>query len=39
MAMNKYNYFKDNKDLLNEYDRREVYLVYQASLMNGIKYN
>ena len=37
MAMNKYNYFKDNKDLLNEYDRREAYLVYQASLMRGAK--
>lgn len=36
-ALNKYNYFKDNKDLLNEYDRREAYLVYQASLMRGAK--
>ena len=34
-AINKYNYFTDNKDLLNEYDRREAYLVYQASLMRG----
>ena len=34
-AINKYNYFTDNKDLLNEYDRREAYLVYQHSLMRG----
>ena len=34
-AINKYNYFTDNEDLLNEYDRREAYLVYQASLMRG----
>ena len=34
-AMNKYNYFTDNKDLLNEYDKREAYLFYQASLMRG----
>ena len=34
-AMKKYNYFTDNEDLLNEYDRREAYLVYQASLMRG----
>ena len=32
-AINKYNYFTDNKDLLNEYDRREAYLIYQDSLM------
>ena len=36
-AINKYNYFTDNEDLLNEYDRREAYLVYQASLMRGSK--
>ena len=36
-AMKKYNYFTDNEDLLNEYDRREAYLVYQASLMRGAK--
>ena len=36
-AMKKYNYFTDNKDLLNEYDKREAYLVYQASLMRGSK--
>ena len=35
--MNKYNYFTDNEDLLNEYDRREAYLVYQSSLMRGAK--
>ena len=34
-AMKKYNYFTDNKDLLNEYDKREAYLFYQASLMIG----
>ena len=33
--MNKYNYFTDNEDLLNEYDKREAYLVYQHSLMRG----
>ena len=36
-AINKYNYFTDNKDLLNEYDRREAYLIYQDSLMRGAK--
>ena len=36
-AMKKYNYFTDNKDLLNEYDRRESYLIYQDSLMWGAK--
>ena len=35
--MNKYNYFTDNEDLLNEYDKREAYLVYQASLMRDFK--
>ncbi|WP_432632666.1 Rpn family recombination-promoting nuclease/putative transposase [Brachyspira sp.] len=34
-AMKKYNYFTDNKDLLNEYDKREAYLFYQSSLMRG----
>ena len=34
-AMKKYNYFTDNEDLLNEYDKREAYLFYQASLMRG----
>ena len=34
-AIDKYNYFTDNKDLLNEYDKREAYLFYQASLMRG----
>ena len=34
-AMKKYNYFTDNEDLLNEYDKREAYLVYQSSLMRG----
>ena len=34
-AIKKYNYFTNNEDLLNEYDRREAYLVYQASLMRG----
>ncbi|WP_307972287.1 Rpn family recombination-promoting nuclease/putative transposase [uncultured Brachyspira sp.] len=34
-AMKKYNYFTDNEDLINEYDRREAYLVYQSSLMRG----
>ncbi len=24
-AINKYNYFTDNEDLLNEYDKREAY--------------
>ena len=32
-AIDKYNYFTDNKDLLNEYDRREAFLVYQSSIM------
>ena len=32
-AINKYNYFTDNEDLLNEYDRKETYLIYQDSLM------
>ena len=32
-AMKKYNYFTDNEELLNEYDKREAYLVYQHSLM------
>ena len=36
-AINKYNYFTDNEDLLNEYDRREAYLVYQHSLMRDFK--
>ena len=36
-AIKKYNYFTDNEDLLNEYDRREAYLVYQHSLMRGAK--
>ena len=36
-AMKKYNYFTDNKDLLNEYDRREAFLVYQSSLMRDFK--
>ena len=36
-AIKKYNYFTDNEDLLNEYDRRETYLVYQSSLMRGAK--
>ena len=36
-AMKKYNYFTDNEDLINEYDRREAYLVYQSSLMRGAK--
>ena len=35
--MNKYNYFTDNEDLVNECDRREAYLVYQSSLMRGAK--
>ena len=34
-AMEKYNYFTDNEELLNEYDKREAYLVYQHSLMRG----
>ena len=36
-AMKKYNYFTDNEDLLNEYDKREAYLVYQHSLMWDFK--
>ena len=36
-AINKYNYFTDNKDLLNEYDRREAFLVYQSSIMRDFK--
>ena len=36
-AINKYNYFTDNKDLLNEYDRREAYLICKDSLMRGLK--
>ena len=36
-AMEKYNYFTDNEDLLNEYDKREAYLVYQHSLMRDFK--
>ena len=36
-AIKKYNYFTNNEDLLNEYDRREAYLVYQSSLMRGAK--
>ena len=36
-AMKKYNYFTYNEDLLNEYDRREAYLVYQSSLMRDAK--
>ena len=36
-AMKKYNYFTDNEDLLNEYDKREAYLVYQHSLMLDFK--
>ena len=36
-AMKKYNYFTDNEDLLNEYDKREAYLVYQHSLMRDFK--
>ena len=36
-AINKYNYFTDNEDLLNEYDKREAYLVYQHSLMRDFK--
>ena len=36
-AIKKYNYFTDNEDLLNEYDRREAYLVYQHSLMRDFK--
>ena len=36
-AMKKYNYFTDNEDLLNEYDKREAYLVYQHSLMQDFK--
>ena len=36
-AINKYNYFTDNKDLLNEYDRKEAYLIYQDSLIRGEK--
>ena len=36
-AINKYNYFTDNENLLNEYDKREAYLVYQHSLMRDFK--
>ena len=36
-AINKYNYFTDNEDLLNEYDKREAFLVYQHSLMRDFK--
>ena len=36
-AMEKYNYFTDNEELLNEYDKREAYLVYQHSLMRDFK--
>ena len=36
-AMKKYNYFTNNEDLLNEYDKREAYLVYQHSLMRDFK--
>ena len=36
-AMKKYNYFTDNENLLNEYDKREAYLVYQHSLMRDFK--
>ena len=36
-AINKYNYFTDNKDLLNEYDRKEAYLIYQDSLIRVAK--
>ena len=36
-AMKKYNYFTDNEELLNEYDKREAYLVYQHSLMRDFK--
>ena len=36
-ALKKYNYFTDNEDLLNEYDKREAYLVYQHSLMRDFK--
>ncbi len=36
-AMKKYNYFTDNEDLLNEYDKREAYLVYQHSLIRDFK--
>ena len=36
-AINKYNYFIDNEDLLNEYDRKVAYLIYQDSLMVGTK--
>ena len=32
-AIDKYKYFTDSKDLLNEYDRREAFLVYQSSIM------
>ena len=34
-AINKYNYFIDNEDLLNEYDMKVAYLIYQDSLMIG----
>ena len=36
-VLKKYNYFTDNEDLLNEYDKREAYLVYQHSLMRDFK--
>ena len=36
-AINKYNYFTDNKDLLNEYDRREAYLICKDSFNEGAK--
>ena len=36
-AIKKYNYFTDNEDLLNEYDKREAFLVYQHSLMRDFK--
>ena len=36
-AMKKYNYFTDNENLLNEYDKREAFLVYQHSLMRDFK--
>ncbi|TXJ57628.1 hypothetical protein EPJ67_02930 [Brachyspira aalborgi] len=34
-VINKYHYFKYNKDLLNKYDRREAYLICKDSLMRG----
>ena len=36
-AINKYNYFTDNEDLLNEYDKREAFWVYRHSLMRDFK--